>query len=33
LTRLKEEFDPIRANYWDYRIKKLGVAETEVAVR
>ncbi|KAJ5309015.1 hypothetical protein N7508_004394, partial [Penicillium antarcticum] len=32
LTRLKEEFDPIRGNYWDYRIKKLGVAEAEVAV-
>jgi protein farnesyltransferase/geranylgeranyltransferase type-1 subunit alpha len=33
LTRLKEEFDPIRGNYWDYRIRKLGVAEAEVAVR
>ncbi|KAJ5788347.1 hypothetical protein N7457_003337 [Penicillium paradoxum] len=23
LTMLKEEFDPIRKNYWDYRIRKL----------
>ncbi|KAJ5747925.1 uncharacterized protein N7511_009621 [Penicillium nucicola] len=33
LTRLKEEFDPIRENYWDYRIRKLGVSEAEVVVR
>ncbi|CAI7616541.1 unnamed protein product [Penicillium bialowiezense] len=24
LTLLKEEYDPIRKNYWDYRIRKLG---------
>ncbi|KAI2703506.1 hypothetical protein CBS147332_7492 [Penicillium roqueforti] len=26
LTMLKEEFDPIRKNYWDYRIRKLDQA-------
>ncbi|KAJ5207009.1 Protein prenyltransferase alpha subunit [Penicillium cf. griseofulvum] len=30
LTMLKEEFDPIRKNYWDYRIKKLDQAVVDL---
>ncbi|KAJ5362485.1 hypothetical protein N7541_003329 [Penicillium brevicompactum] len=30
LTLLKEEYDPIRKNYWDYRIGKLGQGAADV---
>ncbi|KAJ5170482.1 Protein prenyltransferase alpha subunit [Penicillium coprophilum] len=30
LTMLKEEFDPIRKNYWDYRIRKLDQGVTDL---